>query len=137
MIKNTDTIKLILIGMFICLKANALVGSTTVQLFDLTNPSGADQFSLVQDVSERNGYSIHCDVTSTLQLTTSIYASDQKITSPTQTQAFTQLTGTTQVITNTGFMYDVVKSNVGYVKLKIGTFSGTGTLKCYLTAKDY
>lgn len=125
--------------LFLCLfssNANALTGYTTTQIFDLTNPAGANQFSAVQDISGRNGYSIHCALTSTLQMTATIFASNQKITDPSQTQVFTSLSGTTQVITNSGYMYDVTITNVGYVKLQIGTFSGTGTAKCYFTTKD-
>ncbi len=118
------------------IQAYALIGTTTTQIFDLTNPSGADIDSPVVDVSERAGYSIHCAITGALEMTASIYVSNQKIISPAQTQVFTLLSDTTLVINSDGFMWDVVKSKVGYVKLRIGTFSGTGTLKCYLTAKD-
>lgn len=127
---------LLLLTLLFSFNANALVGSSTKQIFDLTNPSGADLESAVQDVSERNGYSIHCDLTGTLQLTSSIYVSNQKIIDPTVTQKFTLMSGSTLVVTTAGIMYDVTISNVGYVKLKLGTFSGLGTAKCYITTKD-
>lgn len=128
--------KIILLLFLLSSTAHALTGYSTTQIINLTNPSGANQFSAVQDISERNGYSIHCALTGTLQMTTTIYASNQKITDPSQTQVFTVLSGTTQVVTNTGLMYDVAITNVGYVKLQVGTFSGAGTAKCYFTTKD-
>lgn len=121
--------------LLITLNANALIGSYNVKIIDVTNPAGADIDSPVQDVSERGGYSIHCDLTGSLQLTGELYVSNQKVIAP-AAQAFTNLSGTSTVIDNAGFMYDIVISNVSYVKLRIGTFSGAGTAKCYLTTKD-
>lgn len=117
------------------LSANALIGSKTTTIIDVTNPVGADIDAPVQDVSERGGYSIHCALSGTLQMTGSIYLSNQKVLG-TETQEFTLMSGTTQVITTAGVMYDVVITNAGYVKFRIGTFSGAGTAKCYLTTKD-
>lgn len=117
------------------LDASALIGSYNVKILDVTNPVGADLESSVQDVSERGGYSIHCDLSGTLTLEGSIYASNHKVVAP-ATQSFTLLSGTTAAMDNTGFIYDVPISNVSYVKLVIGTFAGAGTVKCYLTTKD-
>lgn len=117
------------------LDAYALIGSKTTTIIDVTNPVGVDIDAPVQDVSERGGYSIHCALTGTLQMTGSIYLSNQKVLG-TETQEFTIMSGTTQVITTAGIMYDVVISNASYVKFRIGTFSGAGTAKCYLTTKD-
>jgi len=116
--------------------AHALIGTTNYQLFDLTSPSGANIDSAVIDVSQRAGYSIYCDLTGSMQFTGTILVSSQKVVDPLVTQTFTTMTGSTQLVTTNGFMWDVVNSKAGFIKLRIGTFSGAGTVKCYLTAKD-
>ena len=127
--------KTILLLLFFGLNANAQLANYTVKIFDLTNPSGADQTSPVQDITTKGGYSIQCILTGTLTFTGNILVSNQNDVKP-ALQQFVLVSGTTQIINNTGYMYDVVQSNVGYVELKIGTFTGTGTAKCYFTAKD-
>ena len=127
--------KTILLLLLFGLNANAQLANYTVKIFDLTNPSGADQFSKVQDITTKGGYSIQCIVTGTLSFTGTILVSNQNDVKPVL-QQFVSVSGTAQTINNTGYMYDIVQSNVGWVKLKIGTFTGTGTAKCYFTAKD-
>ena len=126
--------KTILLLLLFGLNANAQLANYTVKIFDLTNPSGADQFSKVQDITTKGGYSIQCIVTGTLSFTGTILVSNQNDVKPVL-QQFVSVSGTAQTINNTGYMYDIVQSNVGWVKLKIGTFTGTGTAKCYFTAK--
>jgi hypothetical protein len=126
---------MLLATLLFSMNANALIGSNTVKIIDVTNPVGADIEAPIQDVSERGGYSIHCILTGSLQLTGSIYLSNQP-PAPPASQTFTLLSGSDQVIDNNGLLYDVVITNAGYVKFTIGTFSGVGTAKCYITTKD-
>jgi hypothetical protein len=133
--KLKNTLKILLPLLLLSMDAQALVGSYNVKILDLTNPVGADVDSSIEDVSERGGYSIHCDLTGTLQMTGTIYASNQKVVAP-ATRAFTSISGSTQAMTVAGFIYDVPISNASYIKLKVGTFVGAGTAKCYLTTKD-
>lgn len=127
--------KILFLSMFFCSYSYATIDNFTKKLFDLTNPSGADQFSAAIDISAKGAYSVYCALTGTLTFVSTLQSSNQNDVKP-ALQTFTDVTGTTQTITNAGFMYDVTLSSVSSVRQKIGTFTGTGTAKCYLTAKD-
>ena len=102
----------------------------------ITNPSG----TILSDdlnVQTKGGYSVHFIVTGSLAFTCTLYASNQDDNPVGTPKAYTSVANSTITgINNQGFMYDITTSNVGFIQIQIGTFTGTGTVQCYFTAKD-